>query len=476
MDRFANLIWIAYLLNVVIIIAIVCFKKKNPISTMAWIMCLIMIPAVGGVLYLIFGVGLKSYAQHKYRKKSELNENHILDEQKELARSQQNENLPYSEVIKYFLNNNCVYCESNNVKIFTDARKKYDALFEDIKNAKESINIIYFIIRNDVIGNELIDLLTQKAREGVKVRLMYDGFGSILTPRRLFDRLRSEKESEVEEFFPVRILSMPKINHRNHRKIVVVDDKVAYLGGMNIGDEYMSRNPKRNLPWRDTHIRIMGDAVEYVQRCFAQDWEFSTGKKINVTSHGPAILEDQSEKVGMQIVASGPDTENEEIKCGMIRMIYSAKNYVYIQTPYFVPDEAFMTAVQTAARSGVDVRVMIPGMPDKKYVYHTTMSYMGELLDAGVKILLYPGFIHSKTMTVDGRVCTIGSTNIDIRSFRLLFELNAFMYSPEKAEECLSIFVEDESICRELTAGEYKKRGIFKMIVEGFFRLFSPIM
>lgn len=474
MGGLTNLIWIAYLLNIAIIIAIVCFKKRNPISTMAWIMCLIMIPAVGGVLYLIFGVGLKSYAQYKYRQKSELNENHVLDEQKELAHRQQNEDFPHSDIVKYFLNNDCVYCQNNSVEIFTDAREKYDTLFEDIKNAKESINIIYFIIRNDVVGNELIDLLSKKASEGVKVRLMYDGFGSILTPRRLFDRLRAEKESEVEEFFPVRILSMPKINHRNHRKIVVIDDRIAYLGGMNIGDEYMGRNPKRNLPWRDTHIRITGDAVEYVQRCFAQDWEFSTGKRIDVK---PQKNEDLDKKnVAMQIVASGPDTENEEIKCGMIRMIYGAKRYVYIQTPYFVPDEAFLTAVQTAARSGVDVRVMLPGMPDKKYVYHTTMSYMGELLDAGVKVLLYPGFIHSKTMTVDDRICTIGSTNIDIRSFRLLFELNAFMYSPEKAEECRLIFAEDEAVCQTLTQEEYKNRGILKMIIEGFFRLFSPIM
>lgn len=474
MDSFANLIWIAYLLNIVIIIAIVCFKKKNPISTMAWIMCLMIIPAIGGIIYLIFGVGLKSYAQYKYKKKSVLNENHISERQKETQSVQDVENLPYSDMIKYFLNANSGYSENNEVNIFTDAKKKYDALFEDIKNAKKSINMLYFIIRNDTVGNALIDLLTKKAKEGVKVRLMYDGLGSMLTPRRLFDRLRAEEGSEVEEFFPVRILSMAKINHRNHRKIVVIDDETAYMGGMNIGDEYMSRNPRRNLPWRDTHIRVKGEAVEYIMRCFAQDWEFSTGKKIDMS--GYENRKDSKGNVKMQIVSSGPDTENEEIKCGMIQMIYRAKKYVYIQSPYFVPDEAFLTAVQTAARAGVDVRVMIPGMPDKKYVYHTTMSYVGELLDAGVKVLLYPGFIHSKTVTVDDRVATIGSTNIDIRSFRLLFELNAFMYSPELAEENHKIFKEDEAVCRELTMKEYKNRGIGKMIVEGFFRLFSPIM
>ncbi len=468
----ANLLWIAYLLNIVIIIAIVCFQKRNPISSTAWILCLILLPAVGGILFLVFGVGLTSYARYKYRKKQEMNENYILRTQKEIANSIIDDEHPDSALVRYFLNCNCVFTPGNKVDIFTDAKKKYEALFEDIKSAKESINITYFIIRNDNIGNHLIDLLTKKANEGVKVRLMYDGFGSILTPRRLFNRLRAESMSEVVEFFPVHLFSMSKINHRNHRKIVVVDDRVAYLGGMNIGDEYMSQNPKRNLPWRDTHIRIEGDAVQYVQHCFAQDWEFSTGKTFPVKVENT----EKSGDVAMQIVASGPDSADEEIKCGMIRMLYGANRHAYIQTPYFVPDEAFLHAVQNAAQSGVDVRVMIPGMPDKKYVYHTTMSYVGELLEAGVRVFLYPGFIHSKTITVDDRISTIGSTNIDIRSFRLLFELNAFMYSPQMATSCRETFEKDQKICHEMTMEEYKKRGIIKIIKEGFFRLFSPIL
>ncbi len=467
-----HLIGIAYLLNIVIIIAIVCFEKRNPISSTAWILCLILFPALGGILFLIFGVGLRSYARYRYKKKQEMNENYILRTQKEIANSRIEDEHPDSALVRYFLNCNCVFTPGNKVDIFTDAGKKYEALFADIESAKESINITYFIIRNDNIGNRLIDLLTKKANEGVKVRLMYDGFGSILTPRRLFNRLRNAEASEVVEFFPVHLFSMSKINHRNHRKIVVVDDRIAYLGGMNIGDEYMSKSAKRKLPWRDTHIRIEGDAVQYVQHCFAQDWEFSTGDTF-------AVKEENTEKAGdvaMQIVASGPDSAEEEIKCGMIRMLYGANRYAYIQTPYFVPDEAFLQAVRTAAESGVDVRVMIPGMPDKKYVYHTTMSYVGELLDAGVKVYLYPGFIHSKTICVDDRVSTIGSTNIDIRSFRLLFELNAFMYSPSAAMWSREIFEKDMEICRELTMEEYKKRGIIKIIKEGFFRLFSPIL
>ncbi len=464
--------WPVSLLNVIIIAAIVFFQKRNPISSMAWILALIISPLFGGILFLIFGVGAESFAQYRYRKKQELNKNSVLAHQKELVKRQGESTWKFSELVKYFLNSGFVYCENNDVKVFTDAEKKYENLFADIENAKESVNIIYFIIRNDIVGNKLIDLLAKKARDGVRIRLMYDGWGSLLTPRRLFNRLRKEDNCEVKEFFPVRLFSFSKMNHRNHRKIVVIDDKVAYLGGMNIGDEYMSRAKNRKLNWRDTHIRIEGSAVEYVQRCFAQDWEFSTGKDVPIRPYNGS----ETGNVPMQIVSSGPDTVDEEIKCGMLRMLYDAKKYVYIQSPYFVPDEAFLSAIQIAAHSGIDVQLMIPGIPDKKYVYHTTMSYVGELLSAGVRVFLYPGFIHSKTIVADDEIATIGSANTDIRSFKLLFEINSFMYSKKTAEDCRTIFENDRALCRELTLEEYKKRGIIKIIEEGFFRLFSPIM
>lgn len=472
MEAFFNSPWPVSLFNVVIIAAIVFFQKRNPISSMAWTMLLILSPIIGGILFLIFGVGVESYARYRYRKKLEMNQNSVLAHQRELVKEQGENSHRFSELVRYFLNSGCVYCDGNNVQIFTDAEKKYESLLSDIQNAKESINIIYFIIRNDTIGNRLIDLLCEKAREGVKVRLMYDGFGSILTPRRLFNRLRNEENCEVKEFFPVRLFSMSKINHRNHRKIAVIDDKLAYIGGMNIGDEYMDKANGRNLNWRDTHLRIEGSAVEYIQRCFAQDWEFSTGKEVPIKPY----CGEKSGDVPMQIVASGPDTMDEDIKCGMIRMLYGAKRYVYIQSPYFVPDESFLGAIRIAVQSGIDVRLMIPGIPDKKYVYHTTMSYVGQLLDAGVRVFLYPGFIHAKTMVADDEIVTIGSANTDIRSFRLLFEINAFIYSSRKSIESREIFENDLALCRELTLEEYKKRGLIKTVKEGFFRLFSPIM
>lgn len=204
------------------------------------------------------------------------------------------------------------------------------------------------------------------------------------------------------------------------------------------------------------------------------DWEFSTGESVKVKNLAGKF--NMQEKLPMQIVASGPDSNDEEIKCGMIKMINSAKEYVYIQTPYFVPDQTFLTALIMAKKSGVDVRVMIPGEPDKKYVYHTTMSYIGEILEKGIKVYLYPGFIHAKTITADDSFLTIGSSNTDIRSFRLLFEINAFIYSKPTAVKHREIFEQDMEMCRELSGEEYKKRGILNMVLEGFFRLFSPLM
>ena len=472
MGGIGNFIWVVYLINFAIVVTIVCFQKRNPVASMAWIMCFVALPIVGGLLFLIFGVGVSALTARKYKEKLEVNEKYILDRQKEYA--EKHSEITSNTLVNYLLNCDSVYTDNNEVEIFTSGKEKYKRLFEDIENAKESIDLLYFIFNDDVTGNELIDLLVKKSEEGVRVRLLYDGGGTMLTSKKLFKRLENSKNGQAVEFFPVRLYSLYKINHRNHRKIAVIDGTCAYLGGMNIGDEYANISKKKKTLFRDTHIRIFGEASEYVSRCFAMDWEFSTGEQVRVKNL--AGMFDMGEKLPMQIVASGPDSKNEEIKCGMIKMINGAKKYVYIQTPYFIPDQAFLTALEIAQKSGVDVRIMIPGIPDRKYVYHTTMSYIGEVLECGIKVYLYPGFIHSKTVTADDKIVTIGSANTDIRSFKLLFEINAFMYDEKTAIRSREIFEKDMAECAVLSNEQYKKRGIVKMVQEGFFRLFSPIM
>lgn len=450
------------------------FERRDPVVSMAWILFFIVFPIGGLVIFLIFGHGLRSHTKKMYVQKQILNDS-ILNA---FHHNDKNKcdciNKKHINVYKYLLNaaHNDITCD-NDIRIITDGNEKFKMLLNDIENAKQSINMLYFIIHNDEIGSKIISTLTKKANEGVEVRLLYDAFGSFFTPRRCFNCLRKAPFGHVAEFFPVKLFSFSKLNHRNHRKIAVIDGKIAYLGGMNIGDEYLS---KKKLVWRDTHMRITGSAVADIQKYFALDWEFSTGERL---LNRLSFFFSQSTPTGktpIQVVASGPDSDSDEIKCGMMKMINNAQNYVYIQTPYFVPDKSFLTAVTTAAESGVDVRVMIPGTPDKLYVYYTTLSYMGELLNAGVKVFLYPGFIHSKSIAVDDDICTMGTTNIDTRSFQLHFELNAFIYNNETCIRCREIFTNDQKKCRELTKETYRKRGLKTVICEGFFRLFSPLM
>lgn len=478
MEHLGTLFSIGYIINFFLIIAVVCFQRRDPVVSVAWVLCFIAFPILGLVIFLVFGLGLKNRTIRLYGQKLATDTEYAkkIHKVKNFYDIDQTPEILFPDMVKYFSQaTNSAYTTDNAVKVFTDAREKYDALLADIASAEETINLLYFIIRDDEIGNQIIDALVQKANAGVEVRLMYDGFGSILTPHRFFRRLRRCRNAQVAEFFPIKLFSHSKINHRNHRKIAVIDGKIAYLGGMNIGDEYMGK--KKLSPWRDTHIRVTGSAVTDIQKYFCLDWEFSTGEKL--TNNLKKFFHKPIEKPGdvaMQIVASGPDSEAEEIKFGMIKMLNNARRYAYIQTPYLVPDKAFLTALVMAAQSGVDVRVMIPGIPDKPYVYHTSMSFVGELLAAGIRVYLHPGFIHAKTLVVDDELVTIGTTNVDTRSFVLHFEINAFMYDRKTALDCRDIFLRDQYQCKEMTRELYDRRGVWNVMKEGFFRLFSQIM
>lgn len=464
---------VAYIISFILITVLVCFERREPVVALAWVMGFILFPVVGLVVFLFFGRGLKSYNKKKYSLRAQQN----MEYSKELKRQFKifgHNNEQTTSIIRYLINaNQSFYTDDNSVEIFTDAKDKYERLFDDIENAQETINLLYFIIRNDNTGRRLIELLTRKAREGVEVRLLYDDIGSILTPKRIFKPLK-EAGGKVCLFLPIKLGSYLAVNHRNHRKIAVIDGKYGYLGGMNIGDEYMGL--KKLTPWRDTHMRIVGSAVFFLQERFAMDWKHSTGEDLSGDFSKFFARTVCGGDVGMQLAASGPDSKYEEIKCAMIKIISGAQKYVYIQTPYFVPDKAFAETLIVAVKSGVDVEIMLPGKPDKKAVYYTTMSYIGELLDAGVKVYLHQGFIHSKTIVADDEICTIGTTNIDIRSFQLHFEMNAFIYNNKKSVQCREIFESDKKECLEMTREIYQKRGVGQIMKEGFFRMFSPIM
>ncbi len=467
-----------YLVNIVLVIIIVFYLKKDPAVSISWLLFFILFPRIGAVFFIIFGLGVKSHTKRIYESKM-LSDSEIakaLYSQKALLNMPNARDIEKLDIVRYFNNHNCLLTDKNDAEIFTDAHVKYKRLLEDIENAKESVNIFYFIFNKDEIGKRIMDLLVKKANEGVKVRFLYDSFGCFLTSRKFLRQLNKTKSGRAVSFYPVSVFTPSKINHRNHRKIVVIDRKIAYMGGMNVGDEYMGL--KKTKPWRDTHLRITGDAVELIFAYFCFDWDFSARDNLTKELEKISLSKNDNsyEPLPIQIVSQGPDSPDEEIKSGIIKMLYSARRYAYIQSPYFIPDQAFRNALVTAAKSGVDVKVMIPGIPDKKYVYYSSLSYVEEMIRAGVKIYLYNGFIHSKTCVIDDEIATVGSTNIDIRSFSLHFELNAFFYQEKFSKKCREIFENDMEKSKLLTLEEYHKRPLLFKIKEGFFRLFSQIM
>ncbi len=384
---------------------------------------------------------------------------------------------------------------TNSCKTYLWGDDKFKALLKDIEKAKSHIFIQYYIIRNDKIGNDFMNLLCQKAQEGVEVKLLYDDFGCLFTPLKFFKRLDAAGGVTLP-FFPIRFGNIFSINFRNHRKTVIIDNKIVYTGGFNIGDEYQG---KKGFTWRDTHVRLKGNCVyEYVSN-FMIDWyAVAYGQKAkfeNQTSHDESkffldikklntkILEQITHDVvgdsyiPTQIVSSGPDKRREtEIKDAMIRLILSAKKSVYIQTPYFTPDESFCTALKIAANSGIDIRVMVPGRWDKFFVRAAAFSFMSDFIPLGIKFYRYPGFIHSKVIIVDGKVVTIGSCNIDSRSFDLLFETNIFFYDAIFATEQQEIFLQDQAECELYEYEWFVSRNLVKKAWWSFCKLFSPIM
>lgn len=374
------------------------------------------------------------------------------------------------------VNNDAVFTNDNEVEILTDGHEKFERLFQDIERAKDHIHLQYYIIKKDNLGRKLRDILIKKAKQGIKVRVLYDQLGSRGMSRCFFHDLRLVG-GEVEVFFPSMLPVFNKrMNYRNHRKLVIIDGKIGYVGGFNIGDEYLGLNPKFGY-WRDTHLRLQGSSVLAIQTRFILDW--------NQTSNHDEIPYEKSlfpqsgyqGNVAMQIVTSGPDSEWHQIKNGYIKMISLAKRSVLVQTPYFIPDTSLRDVIRIACLSGVDVKIMIPNKPDHMFVYWATLSNIGELLKAGAKVYIYNnGFIHAKTIVVDGEISSIGTANIDIRSLSLNFEVNAFIYDATIANILTENFHQDINLSKEFTITQYQNRSKWVRIKESISRLLSPIL
>ena len=465
--------------NIILAFAIVFLERKNATSTWAWLMVLLFIPVLGFFLYLVFGRKLSNKKLFIWDNKSKLGVMNAVENQLQLLKEDSfpiPENLrQYKDLFYLHLrNDDAILTQANDVEIFTDGKSKFDALIADMEKATDHIHLVYYIVRNDHLGQRVADTLKKKAREGVQVRFLYDDLGSRRLSHRYIRNLRSAGV-EVESFFPSFIPKVNfKINYRNHRKLAIIDGEIGYIGGFNIGDEYLGVSNRFGY-WRDTHLRVIGDSVRNMQTRFILDW--------NQASSHDILYEDRyyestpKGNVGMQIVSSGPDSEWEQIKNGYIKMIMEAEEYVYIQTPYFIPDDSLADALRIAVLSGVDVRIMIPSKPDHPFVYWATYSYIGELLKAGATVYIYQrGFLHAKMIVVDGKIASVGTANIDVRSFRLNFEVNAFLYSEKIAQQLVNEFHKDIMFSSQLTLPLYKQRSIWIRFKESIARLISPIL
>ena len=464
------------LINLISVFSLIFFERKEPTTTWAWLLILLMLPGVGFILYLLLGQNLSRQKIFREKKVIDKTRTDGLKEIQELYEENISINENNKELILMNYNHSgALFTPGNTVKTYTNGEEKFRSLFNDIRKAKKFIHIEYYIFRLDDLGEQLVNELKYKVAEGVEVRLLVDGMGSKeLTKKQI--RFIHDIGIKFSIFFPGILPHLnTRINYRNHRKIVVIDGEIGYVGGFNVGNEYINRGKQFKF-WRDTHIKIEGPAVNELNKRFILDWDYASNENMNnMIKYFPKPK--KKGDVGIQIVSSGPDHMEEYIKNAYMKIINNAKEYVYIQTPYLVPDEPMLEALIISALSGVDVRLIVPGEPDHFFMEWILSANIGNLINYGVKIYRYNnGFIHSKTIVADDNVCSIGTANLDIRSFKLNFEVNAIIYDNKVAKEQKNIFLADQSFSSLVDKEQYEKRSRWLKIKESLVRLVAPIL
>ena len=464
---------VVYSIIIIITMVRVLMDNRQPAKTMAWMLVLMFIPFLGIILYIFFGQNTRKERKIWQQSLDQLTKRSMLEfvEQKDF-------NIPeeYRTISNLFMNQNLALPFKNNeVEIYTSGYDFFPSLLMEIGKAEHHIHIDTFIISDDPLGRLIADALIDKARQGIEVRLIYDDVGSWRTPNNFFTRMRNEG-IEVYAFMPVRFPAFTsRVNYRNHRKICVIDGEVGFIGGMNIARRYVQGTPKQS--WRDTHVKLTGAAVYGLQRAFLVDWYFVSKVLITERSYYPEIIIGQNNSL-VQVVTSSPTSLWPEIEQGYVRILTNAKHYVYMETPYFLPTDPILFAMRVAALSGVDVRLMIPYETDTKVVEWASRSYVIEASRAGVKILLYrKGFNHSKLLVSDDAMATIGSTNVDFRSFENDFEANAFFYDKKIALQVKEVFLADQKDSIDLDdVRRFIKKPFLQRLWESFVRLLSPLL
>jgi len=476
-------IWILSYLFVLFLVCLrVIFETHSSTKTLAYLLFCILIPVIGIVFYLTFGI---NYWKTKLYTKKAGADAELLQQLKNnipyyntlVSESANDSMIQHAELATMLIKDlKSPLTRYNKVKLLLNGEEKFPELISCLENAKHHIHMEYYIYEQDEIGSSIIELLIKKAGEGVQVRFIYDDFGSPTIKKKIEKRMR-EAGVEIYPFSKVQFyLLANRINYRNHRKIVVIDGQTAFTGGINVSDKYIN-NKKGKLFWRDTHLRIDGPGVYYLQYLFLSDWNFCSERTVPVADLHFAKDCTQKEDTCVQLVGSGPDSEQPYVLFAILQAIYLAKEEILITTPYFIPGDNIMDALRIAASSGLTVKLLVPGKSDSRLVNSASKANYYDLLKAGVEIYLYEkGFVHAKTMVTDGKLSVIGTANMDYRSFDLNFEVNAIIYDASFSEQLRNVFFEDIKNAKKINAKEWANRAFYYKLADRVARLFSPAL
>ena len=470
---------------VAIVIAVclrVIYETRSATKTMAYLLLILFIPVGGIIFYILFGINF--WKTKLYSRKS-------LDDEKMLTRLKKEMEVYMKETISPLdlsIENNrelAVMVEKelrspltrrNKVKLLLNGEEKFPEVLEAIRNAKHHIHIEYYIYEWDEIGEQVAELLIQKANEGVKVRFIYDDFGSPNIKKKTEERMR-KAGIEIYPFQKVHFyLLANRLNYRNHRKIIVIDGQIGFTGGINVSDKYIN-NGSHKLFWRDTHLRIDGPGVFYLQYLFLADWNFCSGKVLAPEKFHFSVPADSKDDCFLQVAASGPDSVQPSILFSLLQAIYLARKEILITTPYFIPGDSILQALRIAALSGLSVKLLVPGVADSRLVNAASKSYYEDLLCAGVDIYMYQkGFVHAKTLVADGILSIIGTANMDLRSFELNFEVNVMLYDRKFSEQLRTVFFKDLEDAEKIDKDAWCQRPAYNQLPERIARLFSHVL
>lgn len=471
--------WIFLLIYIMVIVSIIVtilMDNRQPAKTMAWVMVLLFVPVAGIILYIFFGQNTRKMRFISQRSLDQLSKRQMLEfvEQRELRMPDK-----FQSLVRLFTNQSLALpFKDNEAEFYTDGYQFFPALLQSISRARHHIHLETYIFDDDPLGRLIADALIQKAKEGVEIRVIYDDVGCWRVPSAFFERMK-KAGIDVCAFMPVKFPAFTsKVNYRNHRKVCVIDGIEGFTGGINIALRYVKGMRNGTLPWRDTHMRLRGSIVYALQRAFLVDWYFVDRTLVTNRKYYPPMPWKISNDCLAQMVTSSPIAPWPDIMQGYVRILLEAKNYVYMESPYFLPTEPVLFAMRTAALAGVDVRLMVPRHSDSHLLEWASLSYVVETLASGVKIKLYEGgFNHSKLLVADDEVSTCGSTNIDFRSFENNFESNVFFYDRQMALRIKELYMADEAQSVDFNdVDTLRHRPYLHRLTESLFRLLAPLL